>query len=109
MNYKPIVSTFRYPRQIPVKTPKADVISKDLMRRGFRCVGPTVIYSFMQVAGITNDHLCSCFRFEECMSIAESEELGSVKVKVKEDEQKTDKIMESCICNAIEDLNFSSE
>ncbi|KAI3754489.1 hypothetical protein L1987_54273 [Smallanthus sonchifolius] len=107
VNYKPIISRFRYPRQIPVKTPKADVISKDLIRRGFRCVGPTVIYSFMQVAGITNDHLCTCFRFQECTSIAESEEVGSVKVKV-EDEQKTDEGMESCMCNGIEDLNFGS-
>ncbi|KAF2317053.1 hypothetical protein GH714_011291 [Hevea brasiliensis] len=49
VNYKPIVSRFRYPRQIPVKTPKADVISKDLVRRGFRAVGPTVVYSFMQI------------------------------------------------------------
>lgn len=106
MNYKPIISRFRYPRQIPVKTPKADVISKDLIRRGFRCVGPTVIYSFMQVAGITNDHLCSCFRFQECTSIAESEELGPVKVK--EDELKTDEGIDSCICNGIDDLNFSS-
>uniref|UniRef100_UPI001CB928D0 probable GMP synthase [glutamine-hydrolyzing] n=1 Tax=Erigeron canadensis TaxID=72917 RepID=UPI001CB928D0 len=106
VNHKPIVSRFRYPRQIPVKTPKADVISKDLIRRGFRCVGPTVIYSFMQVAGITNDHLCSCFRFQECMLIAELEEVGSAKVK--ESEQKTDEGIESCICNAIEDLNFSS-
>ena len=66
LNHKPIVSKFRYPRQVPVKSPKADVISKDMVRRGFRGVGPTVIYSFMQAAGLTNDHLVSCFRFEEC-------------------------------------------
>lgn len=68
VNQKPIISRFRYSRQVPVKNPKADVISKDLMRRGFRSVGPTVIYSFMQAAGITNDHLISCYRFEECAS-----------------------------------------
>ncbi|KAK9050082.1 hypothetical protein SSX86_030949 [Deinandra increscens subsp. villosa] len=106
VNYKPIISGFRYPRQIPVKTPKADVISKDLIRRGFRCVGPTVIYSFMQVAGITNDHLCSCFRFQECVSIAKSEEVESVKVK--EGEPKADQGIESCICNGIGELNFAS-
>ncbi|XP_071729620.1 uncharacterized protein [Rutidosis leptorrhynchoides] len=106
VNYKPIVSRFRYPRQIPVKTPKADVISKDLIRRGFRSVGPTVIYSFMQVAGLTNDHLSSCFRFSECMSIAESDEVKSVKVK--DDEQKVNEGIESCICNGIEELSFSS-
>ncbi|KAG6506845.1 probable GMP synthase [glutamine-hydrolyzing] [Zingiber officinale] len=70
VNYKPIISKFRYPRQVPVKTPKADVISKDMVRRGLRSVGPTVIYSFMQAAGLTNDHLISCFRFEECIAAA---------------------------------------
>lgn len=66
VNHKSIRNGFRYARQVPVKSPKADVISKDMMQRGFRCVGPTVIYSFMQVAGIVNDHLLSCFRYEEC-------------------------------------------
>ncbi|KAJ8459439.1 hypothetical protein OPV22_032365 [Ensete ventricosum] len=72
VNYKPIIRKFRYPRQVPVKTPKADVISKDLVRRGFRSVGPTVIYSFMQAAGLTNDHFISCFRFVECIAAAAS-------------------------------------
>lgn len=66
VNHKPIRNRFRYGRQVPVKSPKAEVISKDLMKRGFRCVGPTVIYSFMQVAGIVNDHLITCFRYKEC-------------------------------------------
>ncbi|XP_021832406.1 uncharacterized protein LOC110772286 [Prunus avium] len=66
VNHKPIRNGFRYGRQVPVKSPKAEVISKDLMKRGFRCVGPTVIYSFMQVAGIVNDHLLTCFRCKEC-------------------------------------------
>ncbi|XP_077233590.1 DNA glycosylase superfamily protein isoform X2 [Tasmannia lanceolata] len=68
VNHKPIVNGFRYARQVPVKTPKAEAMSKDMMRRGFRCVGPTVIYSFMQTAGIVNDHLSSCFRYKECNS-----------------------------------------
>ncbi|KAG2400611.1 uncharacterized protein HKW66_Vig0095350 [Vigna angularis] len=66
VNHKPIRNEFRYGRQVPVKTPKAEVISKDMMRRGFQCVGPTVIYSFMQVAGLVNDHLLTCFRNQEC-------------------------------------------
>lgn len=66
VNHKPIRNGFRYARQVPVKTPKAELLSKDLMLRGFRCVGPTVVYSFMQVAGIVNDHLSTCFRFQEC-------------------------------------------
>ncbi|KAJ6722552.1 DNA GLYCOSYLASE SUPERFAMILY PROTEIN [Salix koriyanagi] len=66
VNQKPLRNGFRYVRQVPAKTPKAELISKDLMQRGFRCVGPTVVYSFMQVAGIVNDHLISCFRYQEC-------------------------------------------
>ncbi|PON89294.1 Methyladenine glycosylase [Trema orientale] len=83
VNHKPIVSQFRYPRQVPVKTPKAEVISKDLVRRGFRSVGPTVVYTFMQVAGLTNDHLISCFRFPECTATAEAGERdGEIKCKI---------------------------
>lgn len=66
VNHKPLRNGYRYTRQVPVKSPKAEVISKDLMQRGFRCVGPTVIYSFMQVAGIVNDHLVACFRYQDC-------------------------------------------
>ncbi|XP_077238117.1 uncharacterized protein LOC143879559 [Tasmannia lanceolata] len=84
VNHKPIVSRFRYARQVPVKTPKADVISKDMVRRGFRCVGPTVIYSFMQTAGITNDHLISCYRFNECIATATGAEEEVIKVSVEE-------------------------
>ncbi|XP_015884611.3 uncharacterized protein LOC107420223 [Ziziphus jujuba] len=69
VNHKPLRNGYRYARQVPVKSPKAEVISKDLMQRGFRCVGPTVIYSFMQVAGIVNDHLLACFRYQECSTV----------------------------------------
>lgn len=68
MNYKPIVNSYRYPKQVPVKTSKSESISKDLVRRGFRFVGPTIIYSFMQAAGMTNDHLLQCFRHPECQN-----------------------------------------
>ncbi|KAB5552783.1 hypothetical protein DKX38_010094 [Salix brachista] len=105
VNYKPIVGRFRYPRQVPVKTPKADSISKDLVRRGFRCVGPTVIYSFMQVAGVTNDHLTSCFRFQECIDAEEGKEENGIK----SEDIKTDDTMESKIPIAIDELSFSSE
>ncbi|CAN1344019.1 Probable GMP synthase [glutamine-hydrolyzing] [Linum perenne] len=75
VNQKATNNLFRYTRQVPVKTSKAEVISKDLVRRGFRCVGPTVIYSFMQVTGLTNDHLISCFRHHECsMVVAQAKE-----------------------------------
>lgn len=78
VNRKPIVSQFRYPRQVPVKTPKAEVISKDLVRKGFRCVGPTVVHTFMQVAGLTNDHFTSCFRFKECLITPEGKEKDGI-------------------------------
>ncbi|XVF89263.1 hypothetical protein PTKIN_Ptkin19aG0116100 [Pterospermum kingtungense] len=107
VNHKPIASRFRYPRQVPVKTPKADVISKDLVRRGFRSVGPTVIYSFMQVAGITNDHLTSCFRFQECMAAAEGNEENGIKDK--SEEKRTENVIESKLSIAIDELSFSSE
>ncbi|KAL3617709.1 hypothetical protein CASFOL_038030 [Castilleja foliolosa] len=71
VNHKPIVGNFRYSRQVPIKTSKAETISKDLVRRGFRGVGPTVVYSFMQVAGITNDHLVNCFRYRDCITMSE--------------------------------------
>ncbi|KAH1033228.1 hypothetical protein J1N35_045402 [Gossypium stocksii] len=109
VNHKPIISKFRYPRQVPVKTPKADVISKDLVRRGFRSVGPTVIYSFMQVAGITNDHLTGCFRFQECITGAEGKE---VEIKERAEEKKPDNsvsVIESELSIAIDELSFSCE
>lgn len=105
MNYKPIVSRFRYPRQVPVKTPRADAISKDLVRRGFRSVGPTVIYSFMQVAGLTNDHLISCFRFQECIDAAEGREENGINAE----DTKTNSVIESKISIAIDELSLSSE
>lgn len=108
MNYKPIISRFRYPRQVPVKTPKADTISKDLARRGFRSVGPTVVYSFMQVAGITNDHLISCFRFHECIKAAEGKEVNEV-ILDGVDEKKTDEAIEPEIRMAIDELSLALE
>ncbi|KAG6437977.1 hypothetical protein SASPL_102908 [Salvia splendens] len=66
VNHKPIKSGFRYARQVPSKTPKSDLMSRDLMQRGFRCVGPTVVYSFMQVAGLVNDHPVTCYRYNQC-------------------------------------------
>ncbi|KAJ8640200.1 hypothetical protein MRB53_016894 [Persea americana] len=71
LNYRPMINGYRYPRNVPLRTPKSEAISKDLVRRGFRYVGPVIIYSFMQAAGMTNDHLTDCFRFDECVGLAE--------------------------------------
>ncbi|XP_052186867.1 uncharacterized protein LOC127797766 [Diospyros lotus] len=71
VNYKPVINRYRYPRNVPLRTPKAEIISKDLLKRGFRFVGPVIVYSFMQAAGMSIDHLVDCFRFSECVSLAE--------------------------------------
>ncbi|KAG1364379.1 hypothetical protein COCNU_11G012060 [Cocos nucifera] len=113
VNHKPIMSRFRYPRQVPVKTPKADVISKDLVRRGFRSVGPSVIYSFMQASGITNDHLISCYRFRECVTAATSvdgDEGNAIRAnhKVEEITMKAgDKVGNMDLSGAVDGLSIS--
>jgi DNA-3-methyladenine glycosylase I len=62
---KPIVGRWRSVSEIPAETAESTAMSKDLKRRGFRFVGPTVCYAFMQACGLVNDHVANCFRFEE--------------------------------------------
>ena len=62
---QPRVNRWRAPRQVPASTPQSDALSKDLQRRGFRFVGSTICYAFMQATGLVNDHLVSCFRHAE--------------------------------------------
>ncbi|WJX93219.1 DNA-3-methyladenine glycosylase I [Trifolium repens] len=66
VNHKPISTQYKFGHKIPVKTSKSESISKDMIRRGFRFVGPTVVHSFMQAAGLTNDHLTTCHRHLQC-------------------------------------------
>jgi DNA-3-methyladenine glycosylase I len=65
---KPIVGKFREVGEIPAETAESTTMSKELKRRGFRFVGPTACYAFMQSAGMVNDHVTSCFRYREVMS-----------------------------------------
>lgn len=58
----PIRSAWASLREVPVFTPEATALSKELKRRGFRFVGPTVVYAYMQACGLVDDHLMSCFR-----------------------------------------------
>lgn len=58
----PIQNRFRTLRELPAKTTLSDAISKDLSKRGFKFVGSTIIYAFMQAVGMTNDHLVTCPR-----------------------------------------------
>ncbi|MBA0601843.1 hypothetical protein Gorai_005009, partial [Gossypium raimondii] len=71
VNHQPQINKYKYPRNVPLRTPKAEAISKDLLKRGFRFVGPVIVYSFMQAAGLTIDHLIGCFRHKECVALAE--------------------------------------
>jgi DNA-3-methyladenine glycosylase I len=62
---KPKVNRVRSPQEVPVETPESQAMSKDLIRRGFKFVGPTICYAFMQAVGMVNDHLTTCFRYKE--------------------------------------------
>jgi len=62
---KPIVNHWQELKDIPSKTELSDKISKELKSLGFKFVGSTIIYAFLQAAGIVNDHLVSCFRYKE--------------------------------------------
>ena len=62
---RPIQNKWKAPKEVPVSTPEANALSKDLKRRGFKFVGPTICYAFMQAVGMVNDHLAHCFRHKE--------------------------------------------
>jgi len=62
---KPRVNKRRALRQIPARTEESDAMSKDLKRRGFKFVGSTICYAFMQAVGMVNDHMTSCFRYQK--------------------------------------------
>jgi DNA-3-methyladenine glycosylase I len=68
---RPIQNAWRSLAEIPAKTPLAETISKDLKKRGFRFVGPTIIYAHMQATGMVNDHLVDCFRYREIAELGE--------------------------------------
>ena len=59
---KPIVNHFKDRGEVPATTPISDTISKDLKKRGFKFVGSTVMYAFMQAVGMVNDHTTDCFK-----------------------------------------------
>jgi len=63
----PIVGRWKRLSDLPAETAESRAMSKDMKRRGFRFVGPTVCYAFMQAIGMVNDHVVSCFRYREVM------------------------------------------
>ena len=68
----PRQNSFRTTKQVPASTALSVAISKDLAARGFKFVGPTIVYAFMQAVGMVNDHLVTCHRHAECAALARS-------------------------------------
>ena len=62
---KPIINNWKTMEEIPAKTREAEALSKDLKKRGFSFVGPTIIYAHMQATGMANDHTMDCFRYNK--------------------------------------------
>ena len=62
---KPRINRWTKRKPLPAQTPESEAMSKDLLKRCFRFVGPTICYAFMQAVGMVNDHLVECFRYKE--------------------------------------------
>ena len=63
---EPIVNRWRKHADVPPTSKESDALSKDLKARGFKFIGPTIVYAHMQATGLVNDHLVGCFRYREC-------------------------------------------
>ena len=69
MDGQPKVNRFRTTKQVPAETPVSKAISKELASRGFKFVGPTIVYAFMQAVGMVNDHLVDCHCHDQCCAL----------------------------------------
>jgi DNA-3-methyladenine glycosylase I len=65
----PIKNRWKSIKQIPASTPESEAMSKELSKRGFKFVGPTICYAYMQAVGMVNDHTTDCFRFKEITNL----------------------------------------
>ncbi|NPA69154.1 MAG: DNA-3-methyladenine glycosylase I [Chlorobi bacterium] len=65
VNNKPVINSYKSWDEIPATSKESDAMSKDLKKRGFKFVGSTICYAFMQAAGMVNDHEITCFRYKE--------------------------------------------
>jgi len=70
VNNKPRINKFKTLEEIPAKTEQSEQMSRDLKKRGFKFIGPTICYAFMQAVGMVNDHLQDCFRYEKINKIS---------------------------------------
>lgn len=66
---KPLQNNWALKKQVPAETPLSQTISKDLRKRGFTFVGPTIVYAFMQAVGMINDHTTDCFRHKQVQKL----------------------------------------
>jgi DNA-3-methyladenine glycosylase I len=69
VNGTPLDGKRRRPGDVPATTPESDAMSKDMKKRGFKFCGSTICYAFMQAAGMVNDHLHDCYRYEEIQQL----------------------------------------
>lgn len=67
VDQKQIVNRWKSLKELPAKTYESDAMSRDLKKRGFKFVGSTICYAFMQAAGMVNDHVIDCFRYKDCI------------------------------------------
>lgn len=70
VDHRPVVNRWKTMKQVPARTELSDRISKDLARRGFKFVGSTIVYSYLQAMGLVNDHLASCFRYRTVTQVS---------------------------------------
>jgi DNA-3-methyladenine glycosylase I len=70
VDYTPVVNRWRDVKAIPSKSALSDQISEDLIKRGFRFIGSTILYAYLQAVGIVNDHIVSCFRYPQIISLS---------------------------------------
>ncbi|MFH1216951.1 MAG: DNA-3-methyladenine glycosylase I [Pseudomonadota bacterium] len=69
VNGVPVKNSWKSPTEIPVSTKESEKMSKELKRNGFKFVGPTICYAFMQAVGMVNDHIETCFRYAEIKNL----------------------------------------
>ncbi len=75
VDHRPRQNSWKTVRGVPPRTPESDSMSKDLKRRGFKFVGSTICYAFMQAVGMVNDHTTDCFRHREVARLGQALDL----------------------------------
>ncbi|MCU0356365.1 MAG: DNA-3-methyladenine glycosylase I [Cyclobacteriaceae bacterium] len=65
VNHKPVINSWKSMKEVPATSKESDALSKDLIKRGFKFTGSTVMYAHMQACGLVNDHLVDCFRYKQ--------------------------------------------